>query len=78
VSNPLNHRGDSMFLRLNGREASMLNTLASGGAIGNGARTLKRLQGLGLVNPDLRRHPADPVTPDGLAWLKDNPTAPGR
>ena len=67
-----------MFLHLNGREASLLYTLANGGAVGNEVRTVRRLQGLGLVNPDLQRHGADPVTPDGLAWIRSNPNAPGR
>lgn len=65
-----------MFLRLNVREANMLNTLANGGAAGIDARTLKRLQELGLVSLD--RNQADPVTLDGRDWIKSNPTAAGR
>ena len=74
----LNKRGNSMFLRLNVRETNMLNTLAIGGAVGIDARTLKRLQTLGLVNLDLRSHEPDPLTLEGFAWIKNNRTAPGR
>ena len=74
----LNKRGDSMFLRLNVREAKMLYALANGEATGIDSRTLKRLQELGLVDPELRSHQIDPVTLCGLAWIKSNPTASGR
>ncbi len=67
-----------MFLRLNVREANLLNSLANGGAVGIDAHTLKRLQELGLVNLDLRSHEPDPLTLEGFAWIKNNPTAPGR
>ena len=43
LSNLLNKRGNSMFLRLNVRETNMLSTLAIGGATGIDARTLARL-----------------------------------
>ena len=75
---PSNRRGDAMFLRLNMREATLLNGLANGGAAEYEARTLKRLQGLGLVNRNLLGNPSDPVTPCGIDWIKSNPTAPAR
>ena len=76
--NPSNMRGDSMFLRLNQREAMLLKGLANGGAAQYEARTLKRLQGLGLINRNLLGNPADPVTPYGIDWIRSNPTAPAR
>jgi hypothetical protein len=76
--NPSNMRSTSMFLRLNLREAVLLKGLANGGATEYEANTLKRLQGLGLVNRNLLGNPADPVTPYGVDWIRSNPTAPGR
>ena len=78
LSNLLNKRGNSMFLRLNVRETNMLSTLAIGGATGIDARTLARLQALGLVNSDFGRDRTGPVTAEGLAWIKSNLALPGR
>ena len=76
--NASNMRGDSMFLRLNLREAMLLKELANGGAAQYEARTLKRLQGLGLINRNLLGNPADPVTACGIDWIRNNPSAPPR
>ena len=78
LSNLLNKRGNSMFLRLNVRETNMLSTLAISGATGIDARTLARLQALGLVNSDFGRDQTGPVTAEGLAWIKSNLALPGR
>jgi hypothetical protein len=75
---PSNMRGNSMFLRLNLREARLLKGLANDGPAEFEARTLKRLQGLGLVNRNLLGSPAEPVTPYGIDWIRSNPTAPLR
>jgi hypothetical protein len=74
----LNKRGDSMFLRLNLREATLLKGLADGGAGVYEVRTLIRLQSLGLVSARPQGQETDPLTQHGLAWLKDNPTSSGR